>query len=92
MDLIFEFIVELILDGTIELCKSRKVPKFIRYPLIILMALFFAAVICIIILTGIAALQGYLILGIILILFGLLMLVMAVIKFRKIYLSKKKQK
>ena len=34
MEFIFEMVLELILEGTLEISKNRKVPKIIRYPLI----------------------------------------------------------
>ncbi|MBQ8170410.1 MAG: hypothetical protein IJZ95_00320 [Oscillospiraceae bacterium] len=89
MDILFEFIIELILEGTIELSKSIKVPKFIRYPLIVIIALLFIGVIGIIMFAGIVSFQQNLILGIVLIALALLMLIMGISKFRKTYLSKK---
>ena len=87
MEYIFEFILELILEGGIEMSKSSKIPKYIRYPLTVIIALFFIAVIGIIFLTGVLALKENLILGLLLILIGLFMLVMSTVKFRKTYLN-----
>ena len=36
MDFIIELVLELLFDGMMEASKSNKVPKFIRYPLIII--------------------------------------------------------
>ena len=44
MDDVIEFILELILEGTIEISSNKKVPKWIRYPLIALIVLIFAIV------------------------------------------------
>ena len=44
MDLLFEFLIELILESSIEASKSRKVPRLIRYPLIVLLSFFMVGV------------------------------------------------
>ena len=88
MEYIFEFILELVLEGSIEVSKSSKIPKYVRYPLIGIISLFFIAVIGLIFFTGILSLKENILLGILLILVGLLLLIMSVIKFRKIYLTK----
>lgn len=89
MECIFEFILELVLEGGIEVSKSKSVPKFIRYPLIVIITLFFIAVIGLIFFAGILSLKENILVGIIFILIGVFMLIMSVIKFRKIYLVKK---
>ena len=45
MKFIIELILDLLLEGSIEASKSEKVPKPIRYILIVLISLFFLAVI-----------------------------------------------
>ncbi len=92
MEYIFEFILELVLEGSIEVSKNRKVPKYIRYPLIILISLFFIAIIGIIFLTGFLSFKENILLGLFFIFIGLFMFIMSVIKFRKIYLIKTNQK
>ena len=88
MEYIFEFIIELVFESGIEVSKSNKLPKYIRYPLIIIISLFFIAVIGLIFLVGILSLKENILLGILLILIGLFMFIMSVIKFRKTYLTK----
>ncbi|XCP85540.1 hypothetical protein ABXS75_01680 [Roseburia hominis] len=83
-----EFILELAFEGSIEISKSRKVPKYIKYPLIVVIILFFVSVIGIIFFTGIISLKDHLLLGILLILFGIFMLIMSIIKFKKTYLTR----
>lgn len=87
MEFIFEFILELAMEGCIEASKSRKIPKYIRYPLIAIVVLFFIAVIGLLLLTGVLIIRENLLSGIFIILTGLLMLVMSIIKFRKTYLN-----
>lgn len=88
MEYIFEILLELVLEGSVEVSKSRKVPKYIRYPLIVLIALFFIAVLGLIFFGGILALKKNVLVGIALILLGSLLLIMSVIKFRKTYLTR----
>lgn len=88
MELLFEIILELIFEGSIEVSKSSKVPKYIRYPLIAIIFLFFIAVIGLIFFVGISALKENILGGIIIILIGLFVLIISIIGFRKTYLNK----
>lgn len=89
MEYLFEFLLELILEGSVEASKNSKVPRYVRYPLIALIVLFFVAVIGLIFLAGFISLKDNKILGLLLILLGAYMLIMSIVKFRKIYLIKK---
>ncbi len=88
MEYLFEFLFELVLEGSIEISKSSKIPKYVRYPLIGIILLFIIAVIGIIFFAGILSLKEHILLGILLIFVGLLLLIMGVIKFRKTYLTR----
>ncbi len=88
MEYIFEFIMELVLEGSIEVSKNSKIPKYIRYPLIGILSLFFIAVIGLVFFTGILSLKENILLGVLLILVGLFLLIMSVIRFRKVYLTR----
>lgn len=90
MEYLFELILNLVLEGSIEISKSKKVPKFIRYVFIILISLFIISVIGLIFFVGFLSLKQTIIGGIFIICFGLFMLVMSIIKFRKVYLMKTK--
>lgn len=87
MDFIIELIFELIAEGTVELSKSTKVPKLIRYPLIVIIVLFVTGIFGIILFAGLMLLKENVILGIVLIAIALLMLVMGIVKFRKGHLK-----
>ena len=89
MEFIFEVILELVLEGSIEVSKSSKIPKYIRYPLIGMISLFFLAVIGLIFVAGILAFKENALLGIFFLCIGLLLLIMSMIKFRKTYLTKR---
>ena len=89
MEYIIELILELFLDGSIVASKNKKVPKPIRYAIILLLVLFFLTVIFLVIFTGFLILKISIIAGIILIGIGIFMFINAIIKFRKSYLIKK---
>ncbi len=89
MDFLFELLFELIAEGTVELSKSVKVPKYIRYPLVGLIVLFFVAVIGIVLFAGLVFLKQHVLLGICMIALALLMLIMGILKFKKTYLTQK---
>lgn len=92
MEFIFEFLLELVLESSIEVSKSKRVPKYIRYPLIVIISLFFIAVIGVIIFTGIVLLKENMPVGIFFILVGVVFLLMCIIKFRKTYVTKTTKK
>jgi len=90
MEYLFEFIFELIIGGSIEASKNNRVPKWIRYILIGIIALFFTVVIGTILLAGILSLQKNIFLGMFFLLLGIFMLIMSFVKFKKTYLIKTK--
>lgn len=91
MEILFEILVELILEGTFEISKNRKVPKFIRYPLIFLIVLLFLGVAVLIFYTGVLVYQKInKFCGIFLIVLGIAFVIGAILNFKKEYLRKKK--
>lgn len=91
MEYIFEAILDLLLEGGIEVSKNRKISKWIRYPIIAIITLFFLSVIGLIFLAGILIFKTNKFASIFLILIGVFMLIMSIIKFRKLYLIKKEK-
>jgi len=89
VELIFEFLIELILEGSIYLSTNKKVPKIIRYLLIFIIVSFFLFTISIIIFLGIILLKINVIVGIFIIVVGLILFITIIIKFKKTYLNKK---
>lgn len=90
MEFIFEFLIELIFEGVVEASKNHKVPKAIRYPLILLIVLLYIGVIFIVFFTGVLAYQRInRIYGILLIIIGCILLVYSIRKFIKVYKYKK---
>lgn len=90
MDLLFEFLGELIFEGSIELSKNKKVPKWIRYPLIVFILLLFLIVDFLFVFVSITILKENIIGGILFSIFTIFFIVMSIIKFKNMYFKKKK--
>lgn len=89
MEFLFELLFELAAEGTVELSKSVRVPRPVRFLLIGIIVLFSVAVIGVMLLASIMALKENVFFGIALLAITLFMLVMGVIRFRETYLKKK---
>ena len=85
MDFILELLSELIFEGAVEISKNRKVPKCIRYSLIILIILLCFMVIMGLIALGIFIASKNLMEGIMLSSIGVLLLILSVFKFKNIH-------
>ena len=83
MDLLIEFILEIILEGSIELVKVEKVPKFIRYPLLTIIILLFLTIILGLLVLGILIIKKELLFGLFIILLGLVLLINIIYKIKK---------
>lgn len=92
MDLLFELIAEIILEGSMEIASNRKISKWIRYPILGLLVLFFAVLIFGIILLGIILLDDNILAGIFMIALGIFFLVASIIKSKKTYFDVKNDK
>lgn len=88
MEYLIEFILELVLEGGIEVTKSNKVPKPIRYIILGIIALLFIAVIGVIYLSAFLFLKQSIIGFILFFVLATFMLISAIIKFKKEYLKK----
>lgn len=91
MDFIFEIIVDLFIEGGIEISSNKKISKWIRYPILAIIILFFAIVIFGILILGISLLKENLLAALFMIFISLAMLIGSIVKFREIYLKEKKQ-
>lgn len=89
MELILGLIFELIVDGCIEASGNKKVSRWIRYPLIVFVCLFFGSVITLIFLIAFRMVKEEPVVSVIFFLLGLFLLVGTVLKFRKLYLTKR---
>ena len=92
MDLLIEFLIELIFDGTIELSSNKKVPKVIRYPLIVLIVLIFSIFIVGFLILGILSLKENIGMGIFLIILSLIFLLFFIKKIKEKYKELKSKK
>ncbi len=88
MDILFEIIFEIIFEGSLEISSNRRISKWIRYPLIVLLAVFFLAVIGLFFWLGIKMFDENIFIALFFIAIGLLLLIMSIVKFRKKYLRK----
>lgn len=88
MDFIIELVTDLLLEGSFELSKNLKTPKWLRYPLIIFVVLFFIAVISIIFIVGYLTLKESTIIGILLIIIAIAFSVYSIAKFVDIYIKR----
>ena len=88
MEDLIELILELALEGGLEATKNDKVPKFIRYIILGIIALFFITVIGVIYLTAFLILKQNIIGFILFFLLGTFILISTIIKFKKQYLKK----
>lgn len=85
MEIIIELVLELLLEGSIEVLPNKKISKWIRYPLAIFVILFFLVAIGLFFLVGILAIkEEALVLGIIFIATGIVLLLGYIEKFIKV--------
>jgi len=89
MEDIIEFILELILEGVIEVSSCKKISKWIRYPLILFITLFYLLIILLILLCAVSIYNKSIFLSIVLIVLDLSMIVGGIIKFKKKYITHK---
>lgn len=89
MEILIELLMELVLEGGMELSKNKKVPKFIRYPLIGLISLLFIAVFLLIIFVGVLIWKENMWVGLLMFGISLVFLVSGIREFKKIYFEKK---
>lgn len=90
MEFVFEFLLDLILEGSMELSSNKKISKFIRYPLICLIALFFTAIILLILFLGLALLNENILASLLMLGIGIAMLYFGIVKFKNMYIERKK--
>lgn len=93
MEFLMELITELLLEGSLEVAKSRRISKWIRYPIIALLALLYLAVVALIALTAwiVCRGEGPLWLGVGLLLLDIFFVLYSIRKMRKEILARKKE-
>lgn len=91
MDIIFEILVDFLLEGSIEIGTNQKVSRIIRYPLLILVLLLFLSVILGLLYFGIKIYKVNKIGSIFIIVVALFLFIGAIIKTKNIYDQEKKR-
>ena len=87
MEVLFEILLSIIVEGSIEISSNKRLSKWVRYPLIILLGLFFASVILCVLFVGISSLEQNIFVGLLLIFIGLIMLFGCIYKFMRKYIG-----
>lgn len=85
MEFIIEEILSFLLESSIEVSADKRKSKWIRYPLIAFIMLFFVAVIGVILLAGVLSLKENVLMSVFCFAVAAVIVVGAVIKFRKVY-------
>lgn len=85
MNFVIELILELVMEGGLEVGKNKKFSKWIRYPLLFLIIIFYSAVILLLIYLGISVYKTNITGGIALLLIAVILLILTVKAFRKNY-------
>lgn len=88
MDFLFELIFELLFEGSTEIAKNRKISKWIRYPIIVFILLFFIPIFGLIGIVGIMMLVKHsqitdIYLGIFLVVIDFILIGLAIRKAKK---------
>lgn len=89
MDELIEIALDLIIEGGLEISGNKKINKWIRYPIIALISLFFLTVIIGLLVFGILILKQTILGGIFIIIISIVLIISSIIKFKKIYSEKK---
>lgn len=90
MEFIIEEILCFLLESSIDASADKRKSKWIRYPLIAVVMLFFAAVIGVIVFAGVISLKENVLMSVFCFAIAAVIVVGAVIKFRKVYGRMKK--
>ncbi len=88
MDFIIELFLELILEGSLEISKNKKIPKIIRYPLIFLIVLFFGIILVFMFLVSVSLWKRQKIISFLMFIISLSLFFACIYKFKKIFVIK----
>lgn len=92
MDELFEALLELLFDLMLEISSNSKISKWIRYPLILIITLIFIIVIFGLMIIGLDLLKENIYIGSFLVLISIVLLISAILNYKKIYLENRKEK
>ena len=85
LEFIIELVIELIVDGGIELTKSKKVSKWIRYPIVAIAGIVTIGIFGFMFLVGYGLLEETVFGGLIILGFTILLLILTIHKLIKVY-------
>lgn len=88
MNLVIELILDLLVEGGIEISSNPKINKWIRYPILGIIVLLFLTIILGTIFIGIALMDESILGSLFIIGIGVMLLIMGIKKFKKIYIQK----
>ena len=86
MEFLIELLLDLVLEGSIEISKNKKISKFIRYPLIIFIILSFTIIFFGMLILGILILKENIYFGL---LISIILIILSIKKFKKVYIERK---
>ena len=89
MEFLIEFLVELILEGSMEISEDEKMPKWLRYICLTIVTLVFGAVIVGLFVLGIYVGKENIYAGIFFILIAFILLILGIFKFERKYIEKR---
>ena len=89
MEYVIEFLFELLFEGSMEISANQKVPKWIRYPLICFIVLFFLGVTILLFIVGVSFLEKNVWGGLFIVAVSIFLLVSSILKLRELYFTKK---
>lgn len=92
LEFIIELVIELIVDGGIELTKSKKVSKWIRYPIVAIAGIVTIGILGFMLLLGYGLLDETALGGLIILGLTLLLLILTIRKLIKVYKEVKEEK
>ena len=92
LEFIIELVIELIVDGGIELTKSKKVSKWIRYPIVAIAGIVTIGIFGFMFLVGYGLLEETVFGGLIILGFTILLLILTIHKLIKVYKEAKEEK
>jgi len=88
MEFLIEELLDLLLEGSIEISANKKISKWIRYPLIVIIVLLFLIAFAFFCALGLALLSENIFAGIFMFAIIILFVILGVKKFKKIYLKR----
>lgn len=89
MEFIFELILELLFEGSMELSTNKKTPKWLRIILAIFIILFMLTITIGLIVIGLLFIKSEPLVSVFIIIVGSILLIGAIIKLKKIYFQNK---